>query len=151
MKGITKEELLAFCEAFVVDRITRIRKNMLNIREALDSETKSSAGDKHETARSMLQLEREKLGRQLAKAEEMKYVVARINLKDSMETIGLGSCITTSKGNYFLAISAGAFTKKDLSVFCISIGTPIGRLLLGKTVGDTVVFNGQKIEILAIE
>ncbi len=151
MQGITKKELFEFCETFVVDRVTRIRKNMADIQEALTSETKSSAGDKHETGRAMLQLEREKLGHQLAKAEEMKQVMAKVHLQENMKIIGLGSCVTTSKGNYFLAISAGAFTNKDISIFCISIGTPIGKLLLGKTIGEVIVFKGEKIEILEIE
>ena len=151
MQGTIKKELLEFCETFVVDRIARIRKNIVDIQEALTLETKSSAGDKHETGRAMLQLEREKLGHQLAKAEAMKQVMAKVRLQENREAIGLGSCVATSRGNYFLSISAGAFTKKNQSFFCISMATPIGKLLLGKTIGDTVVFNGQKIEILEIE
>lgn len=151
MQGITKKELLVFCETFVSDRIARIEKGMVDIQEALTSETKSSAGDKHETGRAMLHLEREKLGNQLAKAEAMKQVMAKVRLQENRETIGLGSCVTTSKGNYFLAISAGAFTKKNHSIFCISVGTPIGKLLLGKSIGDSIVFNGEKIGILKIE
>lgn len=151
MPGISKKDLFEFCETFVVDRITRIQKNMVDIQEALISETKSSAGDKHETGRAMLQLEREKLGNQLAQAEEMKQVLARVSLQENTEIIGLGSCVITSKGNYFLAISAGVFTNKDVSVFCISVGTPIGKLLLGKSIGEVIIFNGDKIEILKIE
>ncbi|WP_422082953.1 3-oxoacyl-ACP synthase [Ulvibacterium sp.] len=151
MQGTIKKELLEFCETFVVDRIVRIRKNMVDIQEALTSETKSSAGDKHETGRAMLQLEREKLGHQLTAAEAMKQVMAKVHLQENKEIIGLGSCVITSRGNYFLAISAGAFKKKNRSFFCISAGTPIGKLLLGKTIGDTIAFNGQKIKILEIE
>lgn len=151
MPGISKKDLFEFCETFVVDRITRIQKNMVDIQEALTSETKSSAGDKHETGRAMLQLEREKLGNQLAQAEEMKQVLARVTLQENTQIVGLGSCAITSKGNYFLAISAGVFINKDVSVFCISVGTPIGKLLLGKTIGEVIIFNGEKIEILKIE
>ena len=39
---------------------------------ALESESKSSAGDKHETGRAMIQLEREKLGEQIKKAEKIE-------------------------------------------------------------------------------
>ena len=37
---------------------------MKEIKEALFEEIKSSVGDKHETGRAMLQLEREKVGNQ---------------------------------------------------------------------------------------
>ncbi len=41
-------------------------------KKALFSETKSSAGDKHETGRAMLQLEMEKTSQQLAVINQMK-------------------------------------------------------------------------------
>ncbi|WP_425235021.1 3-oxoacyl-ACP synthase [Ulvibacterium sp.] len=151
MPGISKKDLFEFCETFVTDRIARVRKNMVDIQEALTSETKSSAGDKHETGRAMLQLEREKLGHQLAQAEGMKLVLTRVLLQENIQIIGLGSCAITSKGNYFLAISAGVYVNKDISIFCISMGTPIGKLLFGKRIGDVVVFQGEKIEILEIK
>lgn len=151
MLCISKRDLFEFCKTFVTDRIARIRKNMVDMQEALTSETKSSAGDKHETGRAMLHLEREKLGHQLAQAEEMKQVLARVLLQENTQSISLGSCVMTTKGNYFLAISAGVFTNKNISVFCISVGTPIGKLLLGKRIGDVVVFQGKKIEILEIK
>ncbi len=148
-----KENALRFCTKYVEDRLKRIKKNIEAIQEALSSETKSSAGDKHETGRAMLQLEREKLGAQLAEAEKMKQSLAKVTLQKKLETIGLGSLVKTSKANYFLAISAGELKNDELSVFCISVfcisvATPIGQLLLGKKIGNRVFFNKEQIEIL---
>jgi len=143
-----KENALRFCTKYVEDRLKRIKKNIEAIQEALSSETKSSAGDKHETGRAMLQLEREKLGAQLAEAEKMKQSLAKVTLQKKLETIGLGSLVKTSKANYFLAISAGELKYDGLSVFCISVATPIGQLLLGKKIGNRVFFNKEQIEIL---
>ena len=146
----TKQQLLDFCETFVQKRISGIQENMQSIRKSMVSETKSSAGDKHETGRAMLQLELEKLGQQLAAAEKMQRIMLKVDIKRFSERISLGSWVKTSKGNYFLAISAGAFMVETQATFCISLDTPIGRLLLGKTVGDFVEFNGQKITITEI-
>ena len=57
-----KEALHASCVGFVEDRLETIQKTIQDIQMSLTSETKSSAGDKHETGRAMLQLEREKAG-----------------------------------------------------------------------------------------
>ncbi|NNE75616.1 MAG: 3-oxoacyl-ACP synthase [Pricia sp.] len=147
----TKQKLFAFCQTFAQDRIARIEKSIENIRESLYAETKSSAGDKHETGRAMLQLEREKLGQQLIEAEKMKEVLAKVRLENSKVIVGLGSWVKTSKADYFLAISAGKFNKENLSVYCISVGTPIGRSLIGKSEGDSFSFNGETIKILKID
>lgn len=146
----TKQELYDFCGAFVEDRIARIQSNIKGIQESLTSETKSSAGDKHETGRAMLQLEREKLGQQLAEAENMKQVLNKVPVTSKMEHISLGSLVKTSKAWYYLAISAGEYKKQDQPVFCISIQTPIAKLLIGKSKGTAVVFNGTMIKIIDI-
>ncbi len=147
----TKEILYQFCEEFVQERLSRSQQNIKENQESLSSETKSSAGDKHETGRAMLQLEREKLGQQLEEVEKMAIILSRISIKHKARTIVLGSLVQTSKSEYFLAVSAGEFTKGGQSIFCISGGTPIGQLLLGKSIGDVVTFNGDKIRIAKID
>lgn len=146
-----KETLLQFCETFVSDRITRVQDSIRDVQDSLFSETKSSAGDKHETGRAMLQLEREKLGVQLAKAERMQGVLAKVNIKSPSSKVALGSLVHTAKSTYFMAVSAGEFKEKDQSVYCISMATPVGQLLMGKSVGDSVVFNGETITVLKID
>lgn len=146
-----KENLYQFCEQFVKERLTRIQQNIEQIQESLSSETKSSAGDKHETGRAMLQLEREKLGQQLQEVEKMAVILSRISITSKARTIVLGSWVKTSKSDYFLAVSAGEFKTEAQPIFCISRGTPIGQLLLGKSIGDVVSFNGDKIRITKIE
>lgn len=144
-----KEALRLFCQNFARRRTVGIQENIREIQESLLSETKSSAGDKHETGRAMLQLEREKLGRQLAEAEKMNLVLSKIPLKNS-KMVALGSLVKTTKANYYLAISAGACTLGDLTVFCVSTMTPMGKALLGKSEGDTFVFSEEEIKILAV-
>jgi len=75
-----KQKLFDFCEEFINERIDRIESYIREIEGALASETKSSAGDKHETGRAMIQLEREKLGQQLSEAEKMKSILTRIQI-----------------------------------------------------------------------
>ncbi|WBU90596.1 3-oxoacyl-ACP synthase [Cellulophaga omnivescoria] len=147
---VNKEELLKFCASFVNNRISRIQKNIAGVQESLTSETKSSAGDKHETGRAMLQLEREKLGAQLLEAEKMQQLLSKVTATKNATAIGLGSLVYTEKNNYFLSISAGEYVNTNNKVYCISANTPIGKLLLGKSAGDSFVFNGTTIKITQV-
>lgn len=148
---LVKESLYQFCKEYVDERLTNIQQNIQQIQESLSSETKSSAGDKHETGRAMLQLDREKLGQQLHEAEKMAVVLSRISITNKARTIVLGSWVKTSKFDYFLAVSAGKFITATEPIYCISARTPIGQLLLSKTIGDVVTFDGEKIRIIGIE
>ncbi len=146
----SKQILYNFCQNFIEARISRIQNNIRDVQESLATETKSSAGDKHETGRAMLQLEREKLGQQLLEAERTKQVLSKVPLEKASKTVGLGSWVKTSNADYFLAISAGQFEDDESKVYCISADTPIGGLLLGKSTRDTFLFNNSETEILNV-
>jgi len=145
-----KTNLYAFCQEKVREQGLRIEKQLTVIQEGLSSETKSSAGDKHETGRAMLHLEREKLSEQLVSINQMNSILAKISTNSSRGVIHLGSLVYTSKGNYYISISAGRYVMPEAQVFCISAKTPMGKLLLGKAEGDVFTFNTESITILAV-
>ncbi|AXP80703.1 hypothetical protein CJ739_1616 [Mariniflexile rhizosphaerae] len=142
-----KKELYVQCFDFVENRFNTIQNTINEIQESLTSETKSSAGDKHETGRAMLQLEREKAGSQLAEIQKTKESLSKIQISNTSEFIGLGSVVYTNKSNYFIAISAGELKVDNDVFYAISPHTPIGQLLMGKTVGNAVVFREQQFKI----
>ena len=102
-----KEDLYLQCLGFIENRFNTIQNTIKEIQESLTSETKSSAGDKHETGRAMLQLEREKAGNQLAEIQKVKENFSKIDINKQLKTVGLGSLVYTNKAHYFIAISAG--------------------------------------------
>ena len=146
-----KQELFKKCEAFVNNRLQTVEDIISSNQKALQSETKSSAGDKHETGRAMLQLEMEKAGQQLAGINLMKEILSKVNISTASDIAHLGSIIETTSGNYFLSISAGQLKVADKVYFAISVSSTIGKLLLGKSMSDEVVFNGKKTIIIKIK
>ena len=104
-----KKELYKKCETFVNKRLQTVEDIISSNQKALQTETKSSAGDKHETGRAMLQLEMEKAGQQLAGISQMKLILAKINILKKSEVAHLGSVVETGFANYFLSISTGKF------------------------------------------
>lgn len=145
-----KEELFKQCETFVNKRLQTIQKTITSNQKALQSETKSSAGDKHETGRAMLQLEMEKAGQQLQGVQLMKETIDKIDLYKTVVIASLGSVIITSQATYFLSISAGQLVVANKPYFAVSVSSPIGRMLLGKNEKEAFVFNGKQIEIKTI-
>ena len=143
----TKQDLYNQCVQLVDARFKSIQRHISDIQNSLLSETKSSAGDKHETGRAMLQLEREKAGRQLAEINKLRTALSKINIEKKTTNVGLGSLVYTSNAHYFIAVSIGALKGGDNSFYAISPSTPIGELLMGKTVGDEVSFNGNSFVI----
>ncbi|RYH76275.1 3-oxoacyl-ACP synthase [Flavobacteriaceae bacterium 144Ye] len=146
-----KQELYSQCLNFVENRIEAIKRNIEEIQQSLLSETKSSAGDKHETGRAMIQLEREKAGEQLRDAEALKEVLFKVNPLSTTLKITLGSVVYTSDLNYFIAISAGQIRINGIAFFAISPQTPIGQKLTGKRIGDEVVFRDKTFKINKVE
>ena len=145
-----KQELFTQCENFVNKRLQTVEEIILSNQKALQTETKSSAGDKHETGRAMLQLEMEKAGQQLAGITQMKEILAKIDISKTSKNAHLGSIVYTDKANYFLSISAGHLTIENTNYFAVSVSSPIGKLLLGKQKGETISFNGNVFKILEI-
>ena len=95
----------------------------------------------------MLQLEREKAGNQLAEIEKTRELLSKVNIGKTSNTIGLGSVVFTTKANYFIAISAGEISIDNNTFYAISANTPIGQLLIGKTIGVSIRFRDQESKI----
>ncbi len=142
-----KEQLYSLCLEFIKNRFQTIQNTINDIQLSLTTETKSSAGDKHETGRAMLQLEREKAGNQLAEILKTKTSLSKIDTSKTSKVIGLGSVVYTSQANYFISISAGELKVNSDGFYAISPNTPIGQLLIGKTNGDMVSFRDRKFLI----
>lgn len=145
-----KETLFKQCESFVNKRLQTIEEVLSSNQKALQAETKSSAGDKHETGRAMLQLEMEKASQQLMGVNEMKITLAKIDIFKQHKIVHLGSIVETDRFNYFLSISAGKLTTHEKDYFAVSISSPIGKRLLGKKTGEQFTFNGSTTKIIAI-
>ena len=146
-----KQELLKQCHNFVQKRLQTVEETIASNQKALQSETKSSAGDKHETGRAMLQLEMEKASQQLSGIHKMKVVLSKINFSENAQVARLGSIIETTSGNFFLAISAGKLVVNNATYFAVSLSSPIGKLLLGKNINDTYFLNNKKNKVLLIK
>ncbi|MGB2225011.1 MAG: 3-oxoacyl-ACP synthase [Polaribacter sp.] len=145
-----KEELKQICLNRIQAKIDETDSRISSLQKDLGSETKSSAGDKHETGRAMIQLEMEKESQKLKSFASMRSALYRMDLENQSELVRLGSLVKTSISNYFISASLGVLKAGHESYFAISLQSPIGQLLLGKKEGDSIHFNGREIQINSI-
>lgn len=128
-------------------KIEGIKKALLNHKEGLNAESKSSAGDKHNTSRAMMHLEEEKLSKQLSQYLLLKKVLFSINPEGSTKEITLGSLVNTNRGWVFLSIALGQLKVDAENVMVISLASPIGAAMKGLKAGSSFVFNQINWEI----
>ena len=120
------------CLEIVENNISTIKLALHEAQEAANNETKSSAGDKHETGRAMAQLETEKLSAQLNDALNQKQLIAKINSNLQSKQITIGSLVYTTNGIFYIGVSLGKIDINNETIYAISPISPMGKLLLTK-------------------
>ena len=142
-----KSDLYQLCVNFIETRIQTAEFALKQAREASNDDTKSSAGDKFETSREMMQQDIDRNKRLLIDAEENQRVLNSLKDAPFSESARNGSLVYTNNGNFYLSISAGQLHLDKELFFAISAVSPIGKLLLGKKKGQQFDFNGKKYQI----
>jgi hypothetical protein len=149
-----KQKIYSHCLHLLDQKIESLNSALKAATEAANNETKSSAGDKHETSRAMMQIEQEKLGKQLKELLEQKTELEKIDPdrypNKTSTKILKGNLIQTDKGFLFLGIGLGKMLIDDETVFAISPQSPLGLKLLGLKENDAVEMNGMKYTILKL-
>lgn len=145
-----KVKLKKYAEDILQQRIEAAQQAMLNAQDAANSEDKSSAGDKYETARAMGQLDREMNARQFEEAKRELAALQQLYVLESSPVVIPGSFVKTNKGDFFISFGLGIHTVEGKKIGFLSVKSPLAIPLLGKAVGDTFQFQGQpwKIEEL---
>ena len=127
-----------------------LHKSIADIQEAINNETKSSAGDKYETAREMLEQDIDLNIVQVNELSRQKEILDKINPAVKGEVVVPGSLVKTSLGNYFIAISAGSLKLDGDIYYAISALSPIGSKLMGQKPKSKIRFNDKEILIQEI-
>ena len=146
-----KTRLYNLCIAYAEDRIANATQAIQDARDSSTEDTKSSAGDKYETGRAMMQQDIDRQTLQLGEAQKLKNFLERMEPDNSSETVQSGSLAFTNQGIFYLAISIGKVELDGKDYFVISAASPIGAQLLKQKAGGKFSFNGKDYTIKAIE
>jgi len=115
-----------------------------------NNETKSSMGDKYETSREMMQQEITRIQNQMNEVLIQQEQFFKIGVNDS-QVIMNGSSVETSMGNFVIACSLGEISLNNKKIFVLSNQTPLAKVLIGKSVGDSFEMNGKSFKINKID
>jgi hypothetical protein len=143
---IQKETILETCKALVSQRIHTAETAMKEAQESSNSEEKSSAGDKYETARAMGQLARDMNAKQLMQAKTELAELNKMDLKKT-DSVKTGSLVETDTALYFIAVGLGVITIDGVQVVVLSPKSPLALQIWGKTQQEVFVFNQKTIVI----
>ena len=146
IKQNIKSEVLRQLDLKIKD-ISNAVKSLL---ESRDSDTKSSAGDKHETSRAKIQTEIDQLSKQLINAQRQKNNLSIIDTSYLHSMADVGSLVETNRGYFFISTGWGRIQIQDKNYFVISIESPIGRLLKNKKNGDSIQFRDAAYDIISV-
>jgi transcription elongation GreA/GreB family factor len=128
-------------------QIQQAKHDWVLAKESRDSDTKSSAGDKYETGREMMQREMDKLSASVDISNQQLQKLKALDPLKSTDFVTQGSLIETNFETYYMAIGMGQMQIASETIFVISPESPLGALLTGKKVGDTIELRGRQINI----
>lgn len=146
-----KAALVDHCLAVLMKRAASADKQLQDLKEDLQGESKSSAGDKHETGRAMVQLEMEKLADQRKDLQLKLDQWSKIDFSIADARIQVGSLVITNSGKFLLAIALGTIVFESDPVVVLSPRSPLAQKLLGKTVLEEVEVNNHLYKITSIQ
>ena len=121
--------LILECGRFLEARKAEYLRELRSVDEAAAGETKSSAGDKYETAREMMAQARALLSRNLAETESGLDTLARMAAAPLRPIIGFGSLVQTNQGWHLLGAGLGEKGNRRHSRPDDFAGQPPGRRL----------------------
>ena len=144
---ILKQKIHIYYLQLVQDRVDAFRDMIAALTEDSKNDAKGSAGDKHETALSMMHIEQEKFNRKLTECLDQKVVLDKIDPLQHSEKISLGSLVKANGIYLYMSLALPKITIDGTNIIALSPQSPLGNLLLGKSVGDSFQINGTHYTI----
>ena len=135
----------------VQDKIDVFKDMIVELTIDSKNDAKGSAGDKHETALSMMHIEQEKLNRKLREVLDQKAVLDKIDASKIAEIIILGSLVKANGIYLYLSVALPKVAIEGINVIALSPQSPLGNKLMGNAVGFSFEINGTTYLIESIE
>jgi hypothetical protein len=139
-----KQKIYEYYLQLVQDRIDVFRDMIVALTEDSKNDAKGSAGDKHETALSMMHIEQEKLNNKLREVVVQKAILDKIDPSKIAGTIIVGSLVKANGIYLYLSLALPKININGINVIALSPQSPLGNKLMGNVVGFTFEINTTK-------
>jgi transcription elongation GreA/GreB family factor len=145
-----KQQILQQHQQLLQDKIDVFRDMIAGLTEDAQNDAKGSAGDKHETALSMMHIEQEKLNHKLKEILAQKSVLDKIDASANHTKIALGSLVQANGMLLFISAALPKIIVDDKTIIAVSPQSPLGSKLMGNEVGFTFEINTTKFKIESV-
>ena len=146
-KTVFKKKLHQHCIAIIQQRINAAMQSMQNAQAAANNEEKSSAGDKYETSRAMSHLEKDMHARQLVANQNELAALLAVYCNTIHTAVTTGCIVFCNDINFFIAAGLGKISFEGIVIYILSPNAPVGKSLLHKVAGNSIIFNNKELFI----
>ncbi len=98
IKLVVKKDLLDTMHKVIQNRIVASSKILEDIQQSIDAESNSTAGDKHDTSRELMQQERNKAAQNLQNQMNLDALFVKLKDVEISIQVTFGSLISSSIG-----------------------------------------------------
>jgi len=137
-----KQKIHNYYLQLIQDRIDVFRDMISALTEDSKNDAKGSAGDKHETALSMMHIEQEKLNRKLQECLDQKVILDKIDPLSKAKKVSLGSLVKANGIYLYVSSALPKITIDGISIIALSPQSPLGNKLMGNEPGFSFEING---------
>lgn len=146
-----KQQILQQHKILLQDKIDVFRDMITELSVDAQNDAKGSAGDKHETALSMMHIEQEKLNFKLQEFLSQKNILDKIDAAVHHSKIAIGSVVKANEMYLFICTALPKITVDTKTIIALSPQSPLGTKLMRQGVGFTFEINGTQFTIVSIE
>ncbi|CAM4114579.1 hypothetical protein FLAN108750_11035 [Flavobacterium antarcticum] len=136
-----KEQIVTQYEQRIQDKIDAFQDMISALSEDSKNDAKGSAGDKHETALSMMHIEQEKLNYKLKEYLNDSQQFSKIDFTKTSNKVVSGSLVQANANYFLISVALPKITIQGQTVYGISPQSPLAQELIGHEVGHSFKIN----------
>ena len=146
-----RQKIKSHYQNLLSEKINELRLMISDLAQDAQNDAKGSAGDKHETALSMMHLEQEKFNQKLAEIIGQKNGIDKIDADAIHTKVALGSLVQTNEMLFYISAALPKISIDTKLIIAVSPESPLGSKLMGKSLGYEVEINKNRFQIKSID
>lgn len=145
-----KKSLVEYCKNRLELKLKELTVIYQSLIDSIQTDSKSSAGDKHETFKSMMHIEQEKMQTHIKMINQQINTLNQLKI-EKKNRIENGTLIITDTKIFFIAASLGLVNISDQAYFIVSLDSPIIQFMKKQSINTAFTFQSSNYKIIDIQ
>lgn len=145
-----KQKIHSHYLQLVQDRIDAFQDMIRELTDGAQNDAKGSAGDKHETALSMMHIEQERLTAKLREFVDQKAILLKIDPEAKSDRVVLGSLVKANNILLYVSAALPKITVDGKTILAVSPQSPLGTEVLGNLAGHSFTIHNTSYRIESV-